>query len=311
MSVILTRLNGFLFKTEGGTPGVDAVPTGANDAILTLGPPEVTPNPDVQDPDLVQQALDAADPYVATLPMQCVVKVPLHGSGVAADTPPEFSPLLQACGFAETVNAGVSVVYELASTGFITGTAYIYKGGLLWKLLGCRGSWDLEMVSSQFGVLTFTLHGLLGGKTDVALPALTFDDAIPPKWKAATMTIGGAAAAVQQLTLNSNNNIYMPPDPNAAEGLQPAEITGRSVQGSINPLETLVATRDIFTDFKSGTAKALQAKLGTAGGNRITVDITAAKYRGETQRDDSGVQRVDVPFSATGKDDTVMTLTFD
>jgi hypothetical protein len=308
---LLTRIHGFLFKVET-TEGVDATPTGANDAILTLGPPEISPAPEVFDPDLIMQSLDAHDPIVGRIPMQVRVQVPLKGAGGAADVPPEIGPLFRCSGFAETITPTTGPVkYEPASTQIKTGTAYVYRDGLLWKVLGCRGDLSVTWTAGGICVAEFRLTGLLGSKADAALPSFTYDATKPPVWKGGVMTIGGAAAAVQQLTLAMNNQISYPDNPNAAEGYDPPVITGRNVQGSINPLETLVATRNIFQDFRDGTKRAIVARVGSVAQNKVTLNILAAQYRGEQQADAAGKLIVNVPFSATGKDANVLNFTYD
>ncbi|WP_444932401.1 hypothetical protein ACJJIF_22000 (plasmid) [Microbulbifer sp. SSSA002] len=72
--------------------------------------------------------------------MEVTFNAELKGSG-AAGTPPEIAPLLRACGLAETITAGTSVEYNLASEGHESITLYLYEDGSLYKLTGVRGTW--------------------------------------------------------------------------------------------------------------------------------------------------------------------------
>jgi hypothetical protein len=300
MPPLLTRNSAVLAKIEGAE-GVDAVPTAADNALLTndLG---VTPQPVVIDTTEHSGSLDVGEPIIGITPMQVTIQCYEKGSG-AAGTPPEYGPLLRACGFAETINAGTSVVYDLASTAIPSVTIYVFRSGLRWILLGCRGTPTLTMVSGNPWMFDFTMSGIFGGKADVAVPSLTLDSTRPPVWKGGVFHIAGADAALRQCTIALNNTVSFPDNPNAAEGIDAPQITRRDLQGSMDPLEVLVATRNIFSDFRAGTTRALQAVNGSTAGNILTVDIPAAKYRNETQGDRDGFLMADVPFSAVSVDD--------
>ena len=112
-------------------------------------------------------------------------------------------------------------------------------------------------------------------------------------------------AALQQFSVNLNNTIALPDDPNDTEGFDAPVITRRDIQGAMNPLEIFVATRDIFADLRAGQARTMQAILGTVVGNVCTVGIPSAKYRNETQGDRDNLLIVDVPFSGVSVDDGV------
>ena len=71
---------------------------------------------------------------------------------------------------------------------------------------------------------------------------------------------------------------------------------------SINPLETLIATRDIMADFGAGTQRIVHARYGESAGNRIEMTVPAALYTGQTPGDRSGLATIEVPFSAVGRD---------
>lgn len=66
-------------------------------------------------------------------------KVPIKGSGTAG-TAQDSSPILRACGLAETVNGGTSVVYKPASSSLESVSVYYYEDGLLHKIHGAVAS---------------------------------------------------------------------------------------------------------------------------------------------------------------------------
>jgi hypothetical protein len=139
-------------------------------------------------------------------------------------------------------------------------------------------------------------------KEDAAVPAATYDATRPPAFKGGAMLVDRKAAALENLSLDLGNEQTFPDNPNAAEGFDPSIITRRNVTGSINPLETLIATRDIMADFRAGTQRIVHARYGEAVGNKVGVTVPGALYTGQTPGDRSGLSTVEVPFSAVGRD---------
>lgn len=183
-----------------------------------------------------------------------------------------------------------------------TGTLYFYQDGLLYKLTEVRGSWSLNIEAGGVARLTFELSGMYLGKSDAAVPVISFDAPTPPTWRGAKALVDRAPAACATLSLSSGNTVVNPTDPNAAEGFAGAIITARDITGNINPLETLVATRDIMSSLRSGNEQIIFARLGTQPGNRVAVTIPSAKYTAANPGDRDGLVTADCQFSAVGID---------
>ncbi len=214
-----------------------------------------------------------------------------------------FSPVLSSSTVATIPQ---TVRYQPSSAQPSSITIYVYVDGLLWKVVGCRGELEVVLKSGEKGMLNFTFQGLYGSKTDVALPAgstVIVDSARPQAWKNGRMSVGRLQTCIRDFSLKMNNQFPSPDCPNAVEGLDPPEIVSRDLQGTANPMETLVATRDIFGDFRAEIHKPLGAIIGTVAGNRVGLTVRSAKYRSEEQQDRDGFVAVNVPFSATGTDD--------
>jgi hypothetical protein len=196
----------------------------------------------------------------------------------------------------------VNVLYGPSSATIPSLTMYLYMDGILYKLVGCRGTFQLGVEAGGVGRLSFTFTGLFLSKTDAAVVTPTYDSTRPPVFKGGTLKLNRLATAARALALDFGNTLAYPENPNATEGFDPGEITERRVTGSIDPIETLVATRDIMTDFRAGTRRILHARWGSSAGNRIGVTLPQAHYTGQTPSDRSGIMTVDVPFAAVGKD---------
>ncbi|BBK30311.1 hypothetical protein EDC65_2243 [Stella humosa] len=190
-----------------------------------------------------------------------------------------------------------------------SGTAYLYMDGVLYKVLGCRGTLSLTMQAGQPGKFRFELTGMYGGKSDAAVPSTpAFDATRSPIWRdpsndgSGHFSIGRAEAALRQLVLTNGNTQTNPDNPNAAEGFDPSIITGRRMTGTMDPLATLVATRNAMDDFRTGQDRIVHARIGTVPGNRFGITIPAAFYESYGHGDREGLQSEELGFFASGRD---------
>jgi len=195
-----------------------------------------------------------------------------------------------------------NVLYAPASASIPSATLYLYLDGVLYKLVGCRGTFTVTLTSGGIGRLSFTFQGMFLSKEDAAIPTAAYDATRPPPFKGGAMLVDRKAAALESVSLDVGNEQTFPDNPNASEGFDPSVITRRNVTGSINPLETLIATRDIMADFRAGAQRIVHARYGSAAGNRIGMTVPTALYTGQTPGDRSGLATIEVPFSAVGQD---------
>ena len=111
------------------------------------------------------------------------------------------------------------------------------------------------------------------------------------------MLVDRIASGLQEFSIDAGVGLTNPPNPNAVEGFDVAESIARNMVGQIDPNETLVATRDIMTDFRNGDSKILHALISRAVpvvGNRAGITVPAARYRNQTVADREGVSTVQV-----------------
>jgi hypothetical protein len=196
----------------------------------------------------------------------------------------------------------INVLYKPASSSISSLTFYIYIDGVVYKAFGGRGTVKLSLTSGGVGKLSFDFKAMFGSKSDAAVPTPTYDSTRPPVFKSAVMLINRLAAAINSFNLDNGNTTAQADNPNAAEGFDPAEITGRDITGSVDPKETLIATRDIMTDLRAGTKRIIHARYGATTGNKVGITIPQALYNDEDSGDREGIATVNVPFQATGQD---------
>ena len=245
--------------------------------------------------------------------MSMTFDVELKGGGGAVDVPPEFGPLLRACGFGETINAAVDVTYEPVSDAAESITIYYFQDGIRYILLGCRGNVSFNLETGALGKMTFTLTGHTAVPTDVALASPTVLTNVPAALIGVPFTIGAFSAVINALTWDMSNTVAFPPDISAVDGYGEIQITQRDPNGSYDPEAELQATEDPHTDLKTNVAQAITTGvIGTSPGNAYQIDMPAVYYRDLSPGDRDGIRTYEIPFGmaeSTGDDEVTLVFT--
>jgi len=301
-----------LAKIEG-TYGVDSVPVEATDAMLVENIGWGNEGLRMNERPAVRQNIGMLQQVFGGRLVAMTFDVELKGSGSAVDDPPEFGPLLRACGMAETINAASDVQYDPASTGHESVTIYYFQDGIRYTLLGCRGNVSFNLETGAIGKASFTLTGHVGTITDVALPTgPVYDGHVPVPLIGVPFTIGAFGAVINALTWDMSNTVATPPDISASDGYAEIQITQRDVNGSYDPEAELIATDDPHGDLTSDAQLVLTTGLiGGTAFNRYQVDMPVVSYRDISPGDRDGIRTYDLPFGcAESAGDDEVTLTF-
>lgn len=214
--------------------------------------------------------------------------VEVAGAG-AAGTVPKWGPLVRACSFGETINAGVSVVYNPVSASFEFLTIYAYRDGVLYKLLGAHGSISLDMGAKKIPHFHFKFVGKYSAVTDAAIPGgADFTGFQVPKASIpanlGTTTIGGYAAKLSAFTVDMANEVSHAIWMNN-ETLSPVD---RKPKGTLTVEAVTVATKDYFTTIRNATLSALTLAQGTVAGNIVQFDAPKVQLVDHAEGDFSG-----------------------
>ena len=213
----------------------------------------------------------------------------------------------------DTTKASIpaNVVYLPTSTSanLKTGTAYLYVDGVCWQAVGLTGTWDVTNSAAQIGKMTFALQGIFQAKIDAALPAYTAPSIVAPIMRAGSVVLNRIQAACKALSFKANNQIVMPTNPNATQGFDPGVILSRKFEGSIDPQDTLVATRDTIGNFINGASILLHARYGAFPGSRVGMTAPTAKYLSAAPSNDGDMQRLGVNFECNGNNDDAFGFT--
>lgn len=286
---LLKRKGALLAKIES-VYGTDPVPTGAANAILfsdfDLGPMEMK----TVDRDNIRPFLGSNEQLPTGLFSKIDFTIEAAGSG-AAGTAPAWGPLLRACGFDETVSAGVKVEYLPVSDAFESVTVYFNLDGVLHKLTGARGTVTFDFTRDWRPAMKFSLTGLFNTVADAAAPTVVLTAWQKPlavnRTNTPTLTLHGYAGRVHSLTADMANDVIFRELIGAAMG--EVLITNRKPVGNILMEAVTVATKDWWTSIKDITTGALQLIHGTVAGNKFQIDAPNVQLLNPKYQDQDGI----------------------
>lgn len=308
--VMRTTRRAILAKLETGY-GVDALPTGANDAIL-IRDMKTTPMAGKEvERRLLRPHYGNYQKIPAGQYSQIKIEVELAGSGVAG-TQPGYDPLMRACGNAVVVTPSTSVAYNPITGGEESLTIYAHRDGVLHKFLGCFGSVSYSVDADGIPFLTFDMMGLRGGESDVALPTIDTSGFVAPvlvNTANTSLTLHGYAASFSTLSINMATEASRLPVAGASNRIG---ITDRKASGSVTLIEPPVGTIDFYDIAENATLDAMTLTHGLTAGNICTITAPSVGIGAPAEAEIEKRQALTLPLSfnpAVGNDELVLTLT--
>lgn len=201
-------------------------------------------------------------------------KTDLAWDGTSTE-PTIFSVLMPACGWTESTNVW-KPRSEPPGTNVKTLTMGVYVDGVLKTIKGASGSWVMTLTTGQMITIEWTFTGLYVEPSDVAIIAPTYPTDAPLRFaSAAACTFNSVKLLVQQITINSGNEVVLLEDATQASGYSYACITNRKPTITANPESVLVATQNRHNIWTNSLAYAIQVTLD--GPSSSTLGITAPK----------------------------------
>jgi len=293
---MLIKRNVALVKIEA-TYNVDPTPTPATDSILVEGLSWSFTNQRMTADESTKNTLGSLMHRYGGSLVQVSFSMKIKGSG-AAGTAPELGVPLRACSCGEAIVASTSVTYEPVSTGFESMTMYYYEDGKRYIFTGLRGTATASLKSGQPGMISFTMTGHFGAKSDTAIISPTYDSAVAPIVVSGGFTVDSYAAVISELSMDMGINIITQDDMNSADSYGEVLIGTRDVKGNIDPIDTLIASKDFIDDWETGSVMALTTGLIGAAGNQYQLSMPAISYRDVSVADRNGVRSFGLPFGA-------------
>lgn len=253
------------YATDATPAATDAIQT-KNLSIQPYGGPTVTRDFD--------RSTLGAQQQINTAPMVSVsFDVEIAGSGTAGDAP-AWGACLRACGFLETVDAGVDVTYSPVSTAFKSATLKFHLDGQLHTVLGARGNVSFSISRGQIPVMSFTFTGLYSRPTTGSITP-DYSDFIAPvavtKVNTPTFDIFSTSVIAESFSVDMGNNVVH----RNLIGSDQVFITDRNATGQMVIEAPAIGTKNWFTDVESHagvTDGAVQIIHGTTAGNIVQFD---------------------------------------
>jgi hypothetical protein len=312
------RLDGILAKIES-TYGTDSTPTDGTDGVrindrawTQMGLEYAFDNhlDDAANGSLIPPAPAGRHGRIANLDIPWLVR----GAGVAYGDPspvPEADPLIRSCAMAATISEGVgteNVLYEPTDQNLESCTIYAYAGAKRYRIVGCRGSFELQLRAGQLAIMRFRMRGFINTDPDeLTLPAVTYDAVVPPASVSAAATIDTFQPDWSEITLNQNaepNRIDSGNEPTGVLEFQQNLITPRcSIRCITVPLGAIGASQyDPYADLKAGTVRTIDQTLGSTQYNQLKVQNASATLRNITHEDYESMTAWMLEYSLTDFD---------
>ncbi|HAF44707.1 MAG TPA: hypothetical protein DCK83_07155 [Gallionellaceae bacterium] len=247
---------------------------------------------------------------IVAMRQKLAFEVALAGSG-ALGTVPKIGKLLRACGFAETITAGVKVEYTLISEAFESGAFYINIDGVLHKGMGVRGSASITLDAKGVPLLKVEMTALYTAPVDAAPPVV--DRSGWPIEKAVN------AANTLVCKVNAVDSFYSKFGVNLASqvshdiyggGHEQIKIGDRQPTANLTILAELLATFDPYALATATTNVPVQVVHGTTAGSKVQVDLKT-NITGANEVDLNGSVGYDLslsPIPVTGNDEVKLTF---
>ena len=311
-----------LMKIES-SEGVDASPVAGDGFWAVAGSaPEPVLEANLLD-DVARGSLTKLPPAPdGPVHMKFSFKVPLRGSGAAysGSVKPKIATPLRICGLQETLTTtggSEKVEYKPRSSGYESATTYVYLDGLLYKMLGCRGTVNFVTRAGGLMYAEFSIEGTYSAPTDTALVAPTGEPADQfPIFVSSAFQVGTENYAAPFQNINVNLNTILTPriDSTKADGIAAINLVDRTPNGSFDPEAALVATFGYYTKWKAKTLSDMTFTLGSVQYKRVKFDMPSVTFDTITPGDRNSLAIFTVPFkigSNTAAGDDELVITFD
>ena len=235
----------------------------ASDAAFNVFDVSMTPNitfTERQGNGSFSQMPSIAESYGAT----CTFTTEIYGSG-AGGVPGWASTFLPACGWVNTAGT-FSPKTDDPGADVKTLSLGLYIDNLRWQMRGCAGTFKVTCESGKLARIEWTYQGVWVGCDDETMLAPTYPTTKPLRVSNATFTIGSASPCFSQLEIDAGNEVFLRACSTVDDqsGLAGAIITGRKVNGTIDPETVLVATKDVWGNWLTSTEEAFSFALENA-----------------------------------------------
>lgn len=307
---LFTRNRLLLSKVET-VYGTNSLPGGADALTLT----ELDAEPlqiDLLDRELITPYFGNTEKVVGSRMVAINFTCELAGSGVVG-TAPRWGGMMRACGFAETIDPGVSVTYAPISTGFESISMEFYADSIKHVVTGARGTVSINAETGSIPKLEFEMMGIFNDPVDAASPGPVYGDQARPlainSDNTQSVNVHGYSGCLQSFTLSNNGEVVYR---QLAGCDKQVVLTDRKPEGEISIEAPSIATKDYFTAVSNQDLGVASFVHGTTAGNIVTFNAPSTNFGAPGYDDSDGVMLLTLPFypnPVAGNDEFSLVLT--
>lgn len=204
------------------------------------------------------------------------------------------------------------VVYSPVSASFESVTMYYNVDGVLHKLTGCMGTFDISAAVKTIPTFKFTMTGIYNAPTDTAAPTVDFTTFQIPKVVNTQNTPGFTlftyTGLLESMSMSLANQVsYI-----TLVGSESVKILDRKPGGNFLFEAPTITAKDFFTLVSDNTSGAMQFIHGSAIGHKVQIDAPSVLLGNPSYQDSNGVQMLSAPYTAqptsAGNDELTITV---
>lgn len=261
--------------------------------------------------DYMRDSLDPSGFVVGAKQATISFKSELKGPDDAAspETATALDPLLQACGLVPAAgawpgdgDAGDSLIYTPTSdpAAHKSATLYYYMDGILYKMVGARGTAVATFSVRGYPSIQFNMTGLYAPAADQANPSATFEEHTPPNCLSAGLKIGSySPVGIEQAQIDFGIGLSEKRDLNSSTGLTSLVITSRTPKITLDCDVVPLASFNPEALWSAATKSAIDWQAGLAPGNRVMIKAANAQMEEPSRGDRDGRAIYNLSFTCT------------
>lgn len=290
--------------------GIDGLPTGALNWFEARNVSLTSFDVETADRNIEMPAMGNGGKIITSIWSKLSFDIAIGGSGTAG-TAPKYAPALLGCGLAETLSAGVSATYNLASAGHKSASAYMEIDGILYKFIGSRGNVKGSMPAKGVGKYTFSFDSfyttpVTGSLTGLDKTGWTYEDGINSV-NTGALVVDGVNLAFQGFDWDLGNQMGRIDLPGPQREVA---ITDRKPTANATVLAPALATFNPFTLAEAGTVVAVTNTHGIVAGKKAKTDLKSRIIGvAEDQIEGMAAWKLTLePFQDAGDDEFALTI---
>jgi len=194
---------------------------------------------------------------------------------------------------------------EAPGSNVKTATIEQYTNGIKTQIYGAAGTFKLVCPTGKTAYFEFEFTGIWGGRTDTAILSPSYSTSLPLRYANSTTTWNSVALCLENITLDSGNEVVMRECATNTAGYHAGIITNRKVTVTGNPESKLVATTDRWGALLASTEAALTWDLDGPTNSKITIAAPKAQIVAAAEGDRNGLLTDELTWNCNRNGSTV------